>query len=162
MHTSPNPLGPWRIDHAELSVDDVVLAADAYDLTDRTLSLPIGEGAHVVGTRVTAPVGAPHTKGFVRGPSLLFTDCEPEGFRRITWFLDRPSNRSTFDVTLVADPAEYPVALTNGRQVADGELDDGRRWVRFDDPFDKPSYLFSRAAPRPCRAATSRRRCSSE
>lgn len=202
MHTSPNPLGPWRIDHAELrlelsseqvvvtarlhvvpvegteagplvldgrglathevSVDDVVLAADAYGLTDRTLSLPIGEGAHVVGTRVTAPVGAPHTKGFVRGPSLLFTDCEPEGFRRITWFLDRPSNRSTFDVTLVADPAEYPVALTNGRQVADGELDDGRRWVRFDDPFDKPSYLFSMVAgtlawlDRPFRTASGR------
>ena len=146
----------------EVHLDGAVLAADAYEITDRTLTLALDAGHHVVGTTVSAPVGAPHTKGFVQGPTLLFTDCEPEGFRRITWFIDRPSNRSTFDVTIVTDPAVFPVAMSNGARVDEGELPDGRQWVRFDDPFDKPSYLFSMVAgslawlDRPFRTASGR------
>ncbi|MEN9644290.1 MAG: aminopeptidase [Actinomycetota bacterium] len=159
--------GPLVLDGRGLTtravqLDGADLATDAYELTDRTLTLHLADGAHVVGTTVTAPVGAPHTKGFVQGPTLLFTDCEPEGFRRITWFLDRPSNRSTFEVTLVADPDVFPVTLTNGNKLDEGQQPDGRRWVRFHDPFDKPSYLFSMVAgnlawiDRPFRSASGR------
>ncbi len=130
----------------EVSVDGRVLSADEYQLGDRTLTLPLAPGSYQVGTRVAVVPAVPHHKGIISGPTLLFTDCEPQGFRRITWFLDRPSNRATFDVTMVAHPSEFPTMLSNGLRVDEGELPDGRHWVRFDDPITKPSYLFSMVA----------------
>ncbi|MBU6317640.1 MAG: DUF3458 domain-containing protein, partial [Acidobacteria bacterium] len=97
-------------------------------------------------TEVTARPGVPNDKGFVWGHGLLSTNLEPEGFRRITWFADRPSNRASFDVTLVGDPTAFPVMLCNGNRVGVGVLDDGRHWARFDDPVPKPSYLFAMVA----------------
>lgn len=143
--------GPLVLDGAGLTtlaveVDDVALTDEQYELADRSLTLTLSPGPHTVTTRVAVRPAPPHSKGIVRGPSLLFTDCEPQGFRRITWFLDRPSNRATFDVTMVADPAQYPTMLSNGHEVDRGELADGRHWVRFDDPVTKPSYLFSMVA----------------
>ena len=120
--------------------------ADQYKLADRTLTLPLTAEAHVVTTVVEATPGVPNDKGFVWGSSLLSTNLEPQGFRRITWFLDRPSNRATFDVTLVGDPATLPVMLCNGDELERGTLSDGRHWVRFSDPVDKPSYLFAMVA----------------
>ena len=127
-------------------VDGVELRADQYELADRTLTLPLTAEAHVVTTVVEATPGVPNDKGFVWGSSLLSTNLEPQGFRRITWFLDRPSNRATFDVTLVGDPATFPVMLCNGDELERGALSDGRHWVRFSDPVDKPSYLFAMVA----------------
>ncbi len=71
------------------------------------------------------------------------TQCEAEGFRRITYFLDRPDVMARYTTTLVADRARCPVLLSNGNPVAHGELADGRHWVRWEDPFPKPSYLFA-------------------
>ena len=73
----------------------------------------------------------------------LFTQCEAEGFRRITFFLDRPDVMAVFTVTLRADKARYPVLLSNGNLVAQGDLDGGRHMVKWHDPFPKPSYLFA-------------------
>ncbi len=71
------------------------------------------------------------------------TQCEAEGFRRITYFLDRPDVMARYTTTLVADRARCPVLLSNGNPAAHGELADGRHWVRWEDPFPKPSYLFA-------------------
>ncbi|WJF90966.1 aminopeptidase N [Paraburkholderia bonniea] len=76
----------------------------------------------------------------------FFTQCEAEGFRRITWFLDRPDVMSIYTVTLRADKTAYPVLLSNGNLLEAGDLPDGRHFARWEDPFRKPSYLFALVA----------------
>ncbi len=76
----------------------------------------------------------------------FFTQCEAEGFRRITYFLDRPDVMAVFTVTLRADKAKYPVLLSNGNLVKTAELDHGRHLATWHDPFPKPSYLFALVA----------------
>lgn len=76
----------------------------------------------------------------------LFTQCEPEGFRKITFYPDRPDVMSKFTTTIVADKKSYPVLLSNGNKVDSGAYSDGRHWVKWVDPFAKPSYLFALVA----------------
>jgi aminopeptidase N len=76
----------------------------------------------------------------------FFTQCEAEGFRRITWFLDRPDVMATYTVTLRADKTAYPVLLSNGNLIAEGDLPDGRHYAKWEDPFRKPCYLFALVA----------------
>jgi aminopeptidase N len=76
----------------------------------------------------------------------FFTQCEAEGFRRITYFLDRPDVMATYTVTLRADRTAYPVLLSNGNLLEQGELPDGRHFAKWEDPFKKPSYLFALVA----------------
>ena len=76
----------------------------------------------------------------------LFTQCEPEGFRKITFYIDRPDVMSKFTTTIVADKKRYPVLLSNGNKIDSGEFSDDRHWVKWEDPFAKPSYLFALVA----------------
>ena len=76
----------------------------------------------------------------------LFTQCEPEGFRKITFYIDRPDVMSKFTTTIVADKKRYSVLLSNGNKIDGGEFSDGRHWVKWEDPFAKPSYLFALVA----------------
>jgi aminopeptidase N len=75
-----------------------------------------------------------------------FTQCEAEGFRRITWFLDRPDVMATYTVTLRADKNAFPVLLSNGNPVRQGEEEGGRHYAIWNDPFKKPCYLFALVA----------------
>jgi aminopeptidase N len=77
-----------------------------------------------------------------------FTQCEAEGFRRITYFLDRPDVMSRYTTTLHADRARFPVLLSNGNQTGAGDEQDNRHWARWEDPFPKPAYLFALVAGR--------------
>ncbi len=86
--------------------------------------------------------------GLYRSRDGYFTQCEAQGFRRITWFLDRPDVMSTYTVTLHADRAAFPVLLANGNPVASGEEAEGRHWATWADPFKKPAYLFAVVAGR--------------
>jgi aminopeptidase N len=79
---------------------------------------------------------------YASGP-MLCTQCEAEGFRRITYFLDRPDVMAVYTVTLQADKASCPVLLSNGNRTAQGELPGGRHFATWHDPFKKPSYLFA-------------------
>ena len=81
-------------------------------------------------------------------PAMFCTQCEAEGFRRITWFLDRPDVMAVYTVTLRADKARFPVLLSNGNLVEQGDLDNGRHYAKWHDPFPKPSYLFALVAGR--------------
>jgi aminopeptidase N len=74
------------------------------------------------------------------------TQCEPEGFRRITYFIDRPDVMARYAVTIRADRTRFPVLLSNGNPAGSGELADGRHWARWVDPHPKPSYLFALVA----------------
>ncbi len=85
-------------------------------------------------------------EGLYPSGDFLLTQCEAEGFRKISYFPDRPDVMTRFDVTISADPKRYPVLLSNGNMVDSGAHDDGRHWVRWDDPFAKPSYLFALVA----------------
>ncbi|MBP9764194.1 MAG: aminopeptidase N [Gammaproteobacteria bacterium] len=81
--------------------------------------------------------------GLFRSKTLFCTQCESEGFRRMTYYLDRPDVMSKFTTTISADKYQYPVLLSNGNCVARGNADNGRHWVKWEDPFLKPCYLFA-------------------
>ena len=85
-------------------------------------------------------------EGLYLSNGMMCTQCEAEGFRKIVYFLDRPDVMSRFTTTLVGDKDRYPVMLSNGNKVATGELTDNRHWVTWEDPFDKPCYLFALVA----------------
>jgi len=85
-------------------------------------------------------------EGLYLSSSMLCTQCEAQGFRKITWFLDRPDVMARFKTTLIADKNRYPVLLSNGNRTGQGELQDGRHWVSWEDPFAKPCYLFALVA----------------
>ncbi|MDQ5848121.1 MAG: aminopeptidase N, partial [Pseudomonadota bacterium] len=74
------------------------------------------------------------------------TQCEAQGFRRITWFVDRPDVMARYTTTIHADEGKYPVLLSNGNLVSSGKEPSGRHWAKFDDPYPKPSYLFALVA----------------
>lgn len=85
-------------------------------------------------------------EGLYKSDGMFCTQCEAEGFRRITFFPDRPDVMSVFRTRVEADKANYPVLLSNGNPVDKGETENGRHWVTWEDPFPKPSYLFALVA----------------
>lgn len=84
-------------------------------------------------------------EGFYQSGPQLCTQCEPEGFRRITYFIDRPDVMAKYRTKMIADKAKYPFLLSNGNRIGSGEKN-GRHWVEWEDPFRKPSYLFAMVA----------------
>ncbi|MFI4937605.1 MAG: aminopeptidase N [Candidatus Berkiellales bacterium] len=84
--------------------------------------------------------------GLYRSGKLFCTQCEAEGFRHITYYLDRPDVMAPFTTTIVADKKLYPVLLSNGNKIDHGEMNNGRHFVKWHDPFKKPSYLFALVA----------------
>ncbi len=93
-----------------------------------------------------APIKNTQLSGLYVSQGTFFTQCEAEGFRRITYFLDRPDVMASYSVLLRASKADYPVLLSNGNLVESGELEDGRHFARWVDPHKKPSYLFALVA----------------
>jgi len=85
-------------------------------------------------------------EGLYKSGSAFCTQCEAEGFRRITYYLDRPDVLAKFTTKVTADKTLYPYLLSNGNQVDQGDLDDGRHFVCWEDPFPKPAYLFALVA----------------
>ncbi|ULR29612.1 aminopeptidase N [Dickeya fangzhongdai] len=85
-------------------------------------------------------------EGLYQSGEALCTQCEAEGFRHITYYLDRPDVLARFTTRITADKARYPYLLSNGNRVAQGEQGEGRHWVEWQDPFPKPCYLFALVA----------------
>jgi aminopeptidase N len=107
------------------------------------------EGAFTLEIRNTcAPEKNTRLSGLYTSGGGFFTQCEAEGFRRITFFLDRPDVMAEYSVLIRAPKAAYPVLLSNGNLVEEGALDNGRHFARWHDPFPKPSYLFALVAAR--------------
>ncbi|MCW8996692.1 MAG: aminopeptidase N, partial [Psychromonas sp.] len=85
-------------------------------------------------------------EGLYKSGDAFCTQCEAEGFRRITYYLDRPDVMAKFTTKITADKALYPSLLANGNRIAEGDLENGRHWVIWEDPFAKPAYLFALVA----------------
>ena len=130
-----------------LRVNGVSLQAHEYQRTDSTLTLSPASAEVVIETEVRIrPEHNTALEGVYYSGGILCTQCEAEGFRRITYFPDRPDVLSRFTVTLEADAERFPVLLSNGNPIAAGGLADGRHWARWEDPFPKPCYLFALVA----------------
>lgn len=93
-----------------------------------------------------SPAANTALEGLYQSGDALCTQCEAEGFRHITWYLDRPDVLARFTTKIIADKSKYPFLLSNGNRVAQGELENGRHWVQWQDPFPKPCYLFALVA----------------
>ncbi|EGR3202886.1 aminopeptidase N [Vibrio parahaemolyticus] len=85
-------------------------------------------------------------EGLYKSGGAFCTQCEAEGFRRITYYLDRPDVLTKYTTKVIADKATYPYLLSNGNRIAQGEAENGRHWVQWQDPHPKPAYLFALVA----------------
>ena len=127
-----------------LAVDGVALDAAAYTVSQTGLSLPLAVDTARVTTVVRIEPDANTTlSGLYRSKDGYFTQCEAEGFRRITYYPDRPDVMARFTCRLEADKTRFPQLLANGNPVDAGDLPDGRHWALWQDPFAKPAYLFA-------------------
>ncbi len=155
MHLRRNaqvPAQPLRLDGEDLNLARVLVngAGCSFKMDDGQLvldNLPEGEQGFDLEIFTTCmPEKNSQLMGLYVSQGTFFTQCEAEGFRRITYFLDRPDVMASYTVTLRADKARYPVLLSNGNLVEQGELDAGRHFAKWVDPHKKPSYLFALVA----------------
>ncbi|HQZ63255.1 MAG TPA: aminopeptidase N [Dokdonella sp.] len=154
-----------NVELLEIRLDGRVLASDEYRIEGALLFLDAVRGEAVIETRSRirpadnkAMQGLYLSGGTEQG--FLLSQCEAEGFRHITWSIDRPDVLARYTVTLRADRARFPVLLAGGNADGAGELADGRHWARFVDPQPKPSYLFAIVAGR--LAVIEDRHCTAE
>jgi aminopeptidase N len=144
-----NGSGPLRLESedsrlVELRVDGTIREPRS---EDGALLVDLGGDRHLVETVTElSPAANTQLMGLYASGGLLCTQCEAEGFRRITPFPDRPDVLSRYRVKLIADKARYPILLSNGDPVGAGDLDGGRHWAEWHDPFPKPCYLFALVA----------------
>lgn len=133
----------------ELRLDQNELPAEQYDVTpDKLVIRSLPESAPFEVTVITTinPQENTQLMGLYRTNGVYCTQCEAEGFRRITYFPDRPDVLAPYTVTIVADKAANPVLLSNGNFLGGGNYDEGRHFAAWFDPFPKPSYLFALVA----------------
>ena len=130
-----------------LKLNGEILAPHQYQLEDESLSIltPPEQFELEIETQIN-PQENTALEGLYLSSGMFCTQCEAEGFRRITFFPDRPDVMSRFKVTIRADKNKYPILLSNGNKIDSGDLDDGRHWVSWQDPSLKPSYLFALVA----------------
>ncbi|XZG69413.1 aminopeptidase N [Chitinibacteraceae bacterium HSL-7] len=133
----------------QVKIDGRPLHPADFELGDTSLTLPWhGDEAIIeITTRVNAEANTTLSGLYVSNGNF-FTQCEAEGFRRITYYLDRPDVMAKFTTTIIADKTKWPVLLSNGNRVGEGQLDKNRHWVKWVDPFRKPCYLFALVAGR--------------
>ncbi len=130
-----------------VAVDGRTLETGEYRLDDHSLSLDgLPDSGELEIVTEIHPAANTSLGGLYTSGGNFCTQCEAEEFRKITYYLDRPDVMARFTTTLEADKAGYPVLLSNGNLVASGELDGGRHWAKWEDPFPKPSYLFALVA----------------
>ncbi|KMN23148.1 aminopeptidase N [Pseudomonas helleri] len=136
-----------QLELLSVALDNVELSKADYELTDSHLTLYPTTEQFVVDTSVKIhPESNTALEGLYKSGTMFCTQCEAEGFRKITYYLDRPDVMSTFTTTVVAEQHRYPILLSNGNPLASGPDADGRHWATWEDPFKKPAYLFALVA----------------
>lgn len=135
------------LETVSLTLNGKLLAPDAYELNATQLRLKDVPASFTLESVVRIdPTQNTQLAGLYRSRDGYFTQCEPQGFRRITWFLDRPDVMARYTVTLHADKADFPVLLSNGNPLSTVDEPGGRHAATWEDPFPKPSYLFALVA----------------
>ncbi|MCH4563299.1 aminopeptidase N [Halomonas sp. EGI 63088] len=151
-HPEREPGLPLELDGEQLAlkaiaIDGQPLGADEYTLTDSGLTVHRVPETFLLDTEVEiAPKENTALEGLYQSNGMYCTQCEAEGFRRITFYPDRPDVMATFSTTLIGDAASLPVLLSNGNPVERGELPGDRHFVTWEDPHPKPCYLFALVA----------------
>lgn len=145
--TAPLRLDGQALQLRAIALDGKPLDDDAYAVDDEGLTLHAPpQQFELTITTAIRPQDNTALEGLYQSGGIYCTQCEAEGFRRITYFPDRPDVMAVYTTTITADEARYPVLLSNGNLVEHGRLDGGRHWARWHDPFPKPSYLFALVA----------------
>ncbi len=130
-----------------VSIDGKTLSVDQFQVDDQHLSIPNVPDAFVLETEVLIqPQKNTRLSGLYKSRTNFCTQCEAHGFRRITYYLDRPDVMSRFTTTITADKKQYPFLLSNGNLIEKKDLSNGRHWVHWEDPSLKPAYLFALVA----------------
>ena len=143
----PLELAGSNLELVSLAVDGRVLDEADYGVEGESLVIEQVPATATLSTVVRIrPAENSALEGLYQSGDYLLTQCEPEGFRKITWFPDRPDVMTRYTVRLEADRARFPVLLSNGNLIASGANGDSRHWVEWEDPFPKPSYLFALVA----------------
>ena len=143
----PLVLDGQQLELLSVALDDQPLTAADYQLGDSHLTLQPTAERFTLDTSVRIhPESNTALEGLYKSGSMFCTQCEAEGFRKITYYLDRPDVMSAFTTTVIAEQHRYPVLLSNGNPVGSGPQDDGRHWATWEDPFKKPAYLFALVA----------------
>lgn len=139
--------GGKDLDLQQIEIDGCLLTEDKYQRTEEGLIINQVSDNAVISIEVLIK---PHLNttmmGLYKSRTMYCTQCEAEGFRNITFYLDRPDVMSEFTTKLIADKHQFPVLLSNGNPLDQGELDHGRHFVTWHDPFKKPAYLFALVA----------------
>jgi aminopeptidase N len=148
VRKAPLVLDGEDLETLSVAVDGVALLPHDYAQTESTLTLANLPDTFTLQTVVSIePDKNTRLSGLYRSKDGYFTQCEAQGFRRITWFQDRPDVMSKYTVTLHADKDQLPLLLANGNPVASGQEEGDevkhRHWAKWEDPFPKPCYLFA-------------------
>ena len=146
---APLRLDGEDLDLALIAIDGHALPASAYQVRDDGLTLRLRTPSNRFQLKTIVrikPSQNTELMGLFVSNGSFFSQCEAEGFRRITFFPDRPDVMTTYRVTIRADKSRYPVLLANGNLIERGDLSEGRHYAIWDDPFAKPSYLFALVA----------------
>ena len=135
------------LDLGDIKLDGTTLDKNVYEVTNTNLTIPdVPDSFSLEIETFLKPQENFSLEGLYKSSGNYCTQCEAEGFRKITYFLDRPDVMALFTTTIIADKEKYPVLLSNGNPDDAGEFDDGRHWARWRDPFKKPCYLFALVA----------------
>ena len=145
QHNKPLILDGEDINLLSVHIDDKTFTK--YQQTDTTLSIDTDADRFELRIENTInPKENSSLEGLYLAADAYCTQCEAEGFRKITYFLDRPDVLATYDVTVIANKNNFPFLLSNGNKVASGNSENGMHWVKWSDPFKKPCYLFALVA----------------
>ncbi len=151
---APDGEAALRLDGEELELESIAVDGEAigsneYSVDDESLTLHAPKDSFRLRlvTRIV-PESNSKLEGLYKSGGMYCTQCEAEGFRRMTYYLDRPDVMAPFTTTIIGDGDAFPVMLSNGNEVARETLEDGRTKVVWEDPFRKPAYLFALVAGR--------------
>ncbi len=130
-----------------IKIDGRLLGEHDYKLDPESLTiLPVPDRFTLEIETEINPMGNTELSGLYMSSGNFCTQCEAEGFRKIMYYLDRPDVMARFFTTIVADKKKFPVLLSNGNLIDSGNLNDGRHFSKWHDPFPKPAYLFALVA----------------
>ena len=147
INAAPLVLNGLNMELMDIAIDGEALSQTEYTISAKTLTIHSTPKQFILMTKVKIkPQDNLSLEGLYRSGEMFCTQCESHGFRKITYYLDRPDCLSTFTTTMIADGERYPIMLSNGNLLEDNVLDDGRRQVVWHDPHPKPSYLFALVA----------------